>query len=556
MLFSMIMETLSVGLIIPIISLLSEPNILLSNEWLNDNFPMLSSFTEIEFVAYGLVLLVSVYLIKALFLSFYYWKLNAFSYSLCISLSEELYLGYLKSPWTFHIKNNSAYLLRNIAAEVNILISSVIVPLLRLFTECLVVMGIGILLMIIEPVGTVSVFLLMGIAGFSFQKITSSKVSKWGEQRIQHEGKKILQLQQGLSAVKEIKLLGREEGFLKLFQPHNLKSAESLQYKLFIQQLPRLFLEVIAIGGLTLLVAILLVRGNSFESLLPVIGLFAAAVFRLIPSINRIIDSLQNLNYGVPSVTVLKKELDFVRNISQEENGSVIKFQHKLTFRNVSYSYPGTEKIIFGDVNLTINKGEIIGLIGASGAGKTTLVDMLLGLLPPTIGSITSDGVNINQNLAGWQKNLGYVQQSISLLDDSLLNNIAFGLKESEIDSELIVYAVNAAQLDGLVESLPEGLHTNIGEKGVKLSGGQRQRIGIARALYRNPELLVLDEATSALDSETEKLIMGAIYQLGKSKTIIIIAHRLSTVEHCDRLYKLEAGKLISSNNLSEAVPQ
>lgn len=544
MLIAMVMETFSIGLIVPVISVLTDPEMLDSENILTSWFPQVASLSQAQLVLYGLIAVTLVYLFKTAFLSYYYWQQNSFSYSLCMSLTEELYLGYLRLPWTFHIENNSAFLLRNISSEVNMFINNVVINGLKLASEFLVVLGISVLLLVMEPVGSLTVIFVITCIGLVFQRSTRARLTYWGEERVTHEGKKIMHLQQGLGAVKEIKLLGRETEFLAKFRPHNLKSARSLQYKLFLQQIPRLFLELVAVCGMTMLVAILLWRGESTASLLPLLGLFAAAVFRLMPSVNRIIDALQNIHYGQHSVQVLESQLSFVRKLSQKLEVTPIAFNDRVEFREVGYRYPSTQKSVLNNINLVVKKGEVVGLIGVSGAGKTTLVDLLLGLLTPGSGEITCDGVNIQDNLGGWQSNLGYVQQSISLLDDSLLANIAFGVEEKAIDKDKVSRAVNAAQLEVLIDTLPDGLATNIGERGVKLSGGQRQRIGIARALYRDPEILVLDEATSALDNDTEAMVMDAIYALGQRKTLIIIAHRLTTVARCDRIYGIEDGQL------------
>lgn len=548
MMISMVMETFSIGLIVPVISVLTDPELLQSENLLTSWFPHVSSLSDAQLVLYGLIALTLVYLIKTAFLSFFFWQQNAFSYSLCMSLTEELYLGYLQSPWTFHIENNSAYLLRNISSEVNMFINNVVINGLKLISEMLVVLGIGVLLLVMEPIGSLTVIVVVACIGIVYQKFTRARLTHWGEQRVTHEGKKIMHLQQGLGAVKEIKLLGRETGFLAMFRPHNLKSARSLQYKLFLQQLPRLFLEVIAVCGMTVLIAILLWRGESAASLLPLLGLFAAAVFRLLPSVNRIIDALQNIHYGQHSVEVLESQLNLVRKLSQQVQVAPLAFNRKVEFQNVCYRYPSASKSVLENINLTVRKGEVVGLVGASGAGKTTLVDLLLGLLTPDRGIISCDGFNIQNNLGGWQSNLGYVQQFISLLDDSLLANIAFGVAIGDIDMDKVSLAVKAAQLEDLIKTLPEGLATKIGERGVKLSGGQRQRIGIARALYRDPEILVLDEATSALDNDTEAMVMESIYALGQHKTLIIIAHRLTTVARCDRIYRIADGQVTPAN--------
>jgi ABC-type multidrug transport system fused ATPase/permease subunit len=545
MVFSMILETLSIGLVVPAISLLTQQDILINSELGRYILSMLGSPSESEIIIGGLLFLLFIYLVKSAFMSFYIWKQNDFAYSLLVKLSEELYFGYLCQPWPFHVKNNSAYLLRNVTTEVNLFINSVLIPALRLATEVLVLAGITILLLIIEPLGTICVMALLLFSGAIFQKLTKKQIIQWGEQRQLYEGKRIFQLQQGLASVKEIKLLGREDSFLNLYHPHNLLSSRAIQLKIFFQQLPRIFLEVFAVAGLTVLVVMLVFQGKNPTSFMPIIGLFGAAIFRLLPSANRIIESFQNLHYGAPSIEVLSDQITKVRSDSKSaEAVNQLTFENNITFDRVSFIYPETNKIILNDVCMSIPRGKSVGLVGGSGAGKTTLVDLLLGLLIPSKGSILVDGNDISKNLKGWQKNLGYVPQHINLLDDSLLRNITFGLDDEKVDDKKVQQAIEATQLENLVRELPGGIHSNIGEKGVKLSGGQRQRIGIARALYQNPELLVLDEATSALDTMTEKRVMDAIYKMEGQKTIIIIAHRYSTVDRCDAVYRLDNGCL------------
>ncbi len=294
-----------------------------------------------------------------------------------------------------------------------------------------------------------------------------------------------------------------------------------------------------------MLIITLILQGKTVNTFLPIVGLFAAAVFRLMPSVNRILEAMQNLHYGAPSLAILDLQLKTVRQHQDNADEPRMSFDRDIVFRNVSFTYPAADKPVVEDLDLVITRGSSIGLIGSSGSGKTTLMDMLLGLMTPTRGEILVDGENIREHEGGWKKCLGYVPQHISLLDDSLQNNIAFGLAETEINTARLDRAVKAAQLEELVASLPDGLQTNIGEQGVKLSGGQRQRIGIARALYLDPQVLVLDEATSALDSETEQHIIDAINSLDDDKTIIIITHRLTTIAHCDTVFRVQDGCVI-----------
>jgi ABC-type multidrug transport system fused ATPase/permease subunit len=543
MTIAMLLEMLSIGIFVPAISLFTTPD---SHNALNAvvGWVALSGMSTLQIVMLGLGSLVSVYFLKSLYLAFFTWKQNAFAFALLRYLTEQLYQGYLNAPWLFHVENNSAVFLRNINTEVNLVINNVLIPVLRLISECLVLAGITLLLSFYEPVGTVVVIAFMLISSVLIQKLTRNSLMHWGNIRQVTEAKRIQQLQEGLSSAKEIKLLGRESNFVDKFRGYNKQSARAGQFRMFYQQLPRLLLETLAISGLSVLIITLLLQGRNFDAVLPAVALYAAAVFRLMPSVNRILEALQNLNYGTISLTVLQEQLARVKSNDVDTSSGQVNFERHIEFQNVSITYPGGNKPVLDNINIRINKGECIGLIGASGAGKTTLVDMLLGLISPTGGDILADGVSIKDNLAGWRKNLGYVPQEINLLDDSLKKNIAFGLDEASIDNDRVEKAVKAARLEELVNALPDGLQSTIGERGVKLSGGQRQRIGIARAMYRDPKILVLDEATSALDTETESHILDAINNLDAGKTIIMIAHRLTTVANCDCIYQVQNGSV------------
>jgi ABC-type multidrug transport system fused ATPase/permease subunit len=310
-----------------------------------------------------------------------------------------------------------------------------------------------------------------------------------------------------------------------------------------LQQLPRLWLELLAVSGLAILVISMLAQSRALEAVLPALGLFAAVAFRLMPSVNRLLGAVQTLRYGMPVIDTLWEEFRFAVPEVTVTQRSVVPFRGTLELNHITYTYPGVAEPVLKDISLAIQRGESVGFIGASGAGKSTLVDILLGLLAPEIGEVRVDGNDIKANLRNWQDQIGYVPQSIFLTDDTLRRNVAFGLPDKQIDNAAVQRAIRAAQLDEFVDSLPDGLETVVGERGIRLSGGQRQRIGIARSIYHDPAVLVLDEATSSLDTETERGVMQAIMALQGSKTVLIIAHRLSTVEHCNRLYRLEDGK-------------
>ena len=307
---------------------------------------------------------------------------------------------------------------------------------------------------------------------------------------------------------------------------------------------PRLFLELIAVGGLVGLVLVMIGQGKSPVEVLPALALFGAAAFRLLPSGNRMLSALQSIRFFGPAVETLYSEFRLLDRAPAPNSGHALPFNHTLELDRVSYRYPLAEAPALRDVSFSIPQGASVGFIGESGSGKSTLVDLILGLLSPDVGSVRADDLDVQSDLRGWQSQIGYVPQSIFLTDDTLRRNVAFGLPSEEIDEASVWQAVRAAQLEQFVLDLPLGLDTVVGERGVRLSGGQRQRIGIARALYHQPRVLVLDEATSSLDTDTERAVMATVRALKGEKTLIIVAHRFSTVEHCDRLYRFEEGRV------------
>ena len=449
---------------------------------------------------------------------------------------------------TFHLHRNSAQLIRNVYGEVN-QFAGVISSTLTILTEDLVLLGISILLLLTEPMGALIVVLVLGGAAWWFQHSTRTRVTRWGKVRQYHDGLRIQHLQQGLGGAKEVKLLGRESDFLEQYSIHSIQSARMLQLQNFLQQLPRLWLELLAVIGLALLVLSMLGREQITTSIVPMLGLFAAAAFRLMPSIGRVLGAIQTLRYGLSVIDTLHKEFQLNApdpSSSQIKNTAHLNlfFKKEIRLSSIRYTYPGATDPAINSISITIRKGESVGFIGPSGSGKSTLMDVILGLLSPNVGQILVDGQDIQKNLRAWQDQIGYVPQTIYLTDDTLRRNVAFGLPNEQIDDTAVQRAIEDAQLEEFIASLPDGLETMVGERGIRLSGGQRQRIGIARALYHDPPILILDEATSALDSATEQSVMASISALQGKKTILIVAHRLTTVEHCDNLYRLEQGKV------------
>lgn len=541
MIIGMLLETVSVGLVVPAISLMTQPEKL-------QQFPPLQRLGEVDeraFVVAAMALIVAAYLLKTVFLGFLVWAQARFAFAMQAAISRRLFWVYLHQPYTFHLQRNSAQLLRNLTTDVSLFTYNAVSPGLLLLTETLVVLGVAVLLLLVEPLGALVVVGGFGVAAWLFHIVTRARLAHWGVARQHHEGLRVQHLQQGLGGVKEIAVLGREAEFVREYHVHNVQSAHASRLYATLQQLPRLWLELLAVSGLGALAGIMIAQGRGLENVLPTLGLFAAAAFRLMPSINRIIGSVQALRYGLPVIDTLYSELQAAPLAPARQATATVPFARLLELDKVTFKYAGASAPALDGLTLQIFRGESIGIVGASGAGKSTLIDVLLGLLAPDSGEVRVDGKDVWLNIKNWQRQIGYVPQSIFLTDDTLRRNVAFGLQSEDIDDEAVWRSIRAAQLDRLVGTLADGLDTMLGERGVRLSGGERQRIGIARALYHDPEVLVLDEATSSLDNDTEADVMAAVSALHGAKTIVIVAHRLTTVKDCNRIYRLERGKVV-----------
>lgn len=539
-------EMLGLGLVIPIVTLLTQDD-------LAQRYPAIASILETfgnpsqqDLIVGAVLALVGVYFLKNLYLAFVIWRQIRFAFDVQANISQRLFTTYLRQPYVFHLQRNSAQLIRNVIGEVGVFTYHAVIPAMLLISEGLVLVGIAFLLLLIEPVAATFVVTVLIGAAWTFYRYSRARLSRWGEARQHHDGLRMQHLQQGLGGAKEVKLLGRENEFLKQYGTHNVQSAWVGQLEATFQQFPRLWLELLAIVGLAMLVVAIISQGRDIADIVPTVGLFAAAAFRLIPSVNRLLGAAQSLRYGNPVIGILSKELNLTTvEPAPEAPHDFRPFEKDIRLVGVNYTYPGAATSALKSVSISIRKGESVGLIGPSGSGKSTLVDVVLGLLVPDGGQVEVDGKDIHTNLRNWQRQIGYVPQSIFLTDDTLRRNIAFGLSDEQIDESAVWRAIRAAQLEEFVRSLPDGLATVVGERGVRVSGGQRQRIGIARALYYDPNILVLDEATASLDTVTEQNVMQAVHALHGAKTVLIVAHRLSTVEQCDRLYRLKGGHVV-----------
>ncbi len=461
------------------------------------------------------------------------------------SLSGRMLGTYLAAPYTFHLRRNSAELIRNTTETVDATFRLVMAPAVTVLVEALIIAGILAVLLVTAPLLTLIALGVLVAALAALLRLTRQTLIGWGTQEHALTGTTRQQLQETFSALKEVKLRGREAFFRDAFAAAQRRLASVRFFSATLSTLSRLLIETVFICGMLLVIVLVTWRGSPSAAVVPLLGLYAYAGFRIIPSINRILMHLNSIRYGSAGVDQLYQ--DFHMSTAPppaRQSLEAVTFRDSLVLSGVSYRYDGRPEPVLQDVTLTIRRGESIGIVGPTGAGKSTLTDLILGLLEPSEGRITVDGTDIAQAGRAWQRKIGYVPQAVYLTDDTLRRNIAFGLAEAEIDAEQVETAVRLAQLYDWVAALPAGLDTVVGERGGRLSGGERQRIAIARALYHQPELLVFDEATSALDAHTEHALTQAIEALHGKLTLVIIAHRLSTVRGCDRLVFLRQGHI------------
>jgi ATP-binding cassette, subfamily B, bacterial PglK len=550
MLVGMVLETLGISMIIPILALMTNDNLSSSYPMLIPWLNRLGDPSHQELVVLAMSALVVVALLKVLFLAFLAWRQSIFSFGIKSNLSLRLFSGYLRQPYPFHLQRNSAELIRNSMGQVDDLMGAVI-ACMTITLESFILFGILALMLFVEPVGTLIVAGAFGLAGWGFYRFNRGRFLRWGKAYQSHERLRIQYLQEGLGAAKDVKLLGCEKEFIDRYQVCNLGSAQIGKWQAVLQALPRLWIELLAVAGMVAIVLLMIAQNRPMESLVPTLGLFAATAFRLMPSVNRLLNAIQSVRFKWPVIHNLYQELSLLEEDGPLKEHSPFPFRKALVLEDVSFQYPSVEALVLKQISLSVKQGESVGLIGSTGAGKSTLVDIILGLLVPVSGVVMVDGVDIQNNPRGWQDRIGYVPQSIFLTDDTIRRNVAFGLSDDQVEDTMVWNALCSAQLEQFVKGLPDGLDTQIGEGGVRLSGGQRQRIGIARALYRDPSVLVLDEATSSLDTFTESGFIETVRSLKGEKTLIIVAHRLTTVEDCDYLFKIENGKIVEEGRSS-----
>lgn len=541
-----LLELMGVSLIAQLVSLISDPETIHSSKWMQMLYDMTGVSTNRDFFLYVVLVLIGVYLFKNIYLTIMSYVKYTFIYNNQLRLSGRLIDCYLKKPYTYHLDKNSAEMIRSIMLDSERFFQ-MLLTMFSVFSEIMVSGLLCLYLLIVDWMITISVVVILLVFSGIYLLIFHGKTKENGKISQYNDGKMHQAINQALGAVKDIKILHREEYFVKAFTTRGEKKYTAVRNNEVLGQIPAYFIESVCIGAILLVLVFKLYTGQDLNDMIPQLAAFAMAAFKLLPSVGKVDNYLNLMIFLKPSADLIYRDIkdtEDMLNFTLQGDTAVPADADAIKVMGVSYRYPNTDKDVVSDVSFDIPRGKSIGLIGPSGAGKSTMADIILGILTPSSGQVMYGDMDVHKHPIAWSQKLAYIPQAIFLADETIRSNVAFGIAEEKIEDDKVWQALKEAQLDEFVKSLPEGLETMVGERGVRLSGGQRQRIGIARALYGDPEILVLDEATSALDAETESAVMDAIDRLQGRKTLIIIAHRLTTIANCQIIYKVDAGRI------------
>lgn len=544
------LEMTSITLVIPVVTAVIQPDVLDKYEMVRSVCNLLHINTTLQFTVVSMVALILVFIAKDAFLFWQQKRMYHFVFTNQFQTAERLLRSYVNKDYEYFLNAETSVIQRSITADINNMYTLVL-AMLQLASEVIVFLFVGVTLFVLDPLMTLTLCVLLIVTLIVIKRIIKPIMNRTGKANQDYGAAMYEWISQTVTGIKEVKVNAKEQYFIGEYLKQGKGYINAMEVYSMFANTPKLLIEAVCITGMIAYMLVLVFTGADMGNMIPTLSAFAFAAVRLMPSASRINNQLTQISFCEPFFfnvsdnlleDISEEKIDLSYAVEAEEKLPVTK---EICLSGITYKYPNTEKYIFDHADLTIPVGSAIGIVGGSGAGKTTIVDIILGLLKPEQGKITADGVDVQEHYREWLKNIGYIPQMIALLNADIRKNIAYGVKEENIDEDKLRHAIEEAQLDSFVDGLPDGDRTGIGERGIRISGGQRQRIGIARALYEDPEVLILDEATSALDNDTEAAIMDSINRFHGRKTLIIIAHRLQTIEKCDMVFRVEDGKIV-----------
>ena len=547
-----VLETLGVSMRLPIVMAIVEPDAFTDNKAVVMVSQLLGLESLEQFVIAMIVVLILIFVLKNAYLLFMYYVQHTFICNSQFLISRDLLRIYFNKPYEFYLNANTSDVLRTVYSDTTG-VFSLLLECIQFLSEFIIAVCLGLVLLVIDfQMMVVMCFVLFGVTGL-IALLFKPKMGRIGQEARVRQSRMYNSIIQSIMGIKDVKIFAKEESFLEEYENNGRKFYDLSRSQKVLGSAPRLIIESVCIGGILAYLGAMIALGQSVTSMLPQLTAFAMAAVRLMPCANRMSTYLANIAYYKPTLDFVYENVEMPKDVREEYKGRTgergregkLPFRREITVEGISYRYPNSDKVIFDRADMRIPIGKSVGIVGKSGAGKTTLVDIMLGLLDAQGGRILCDGTDILTDYAGWLHNIGYIPQTINLIDDTLRANVAFGIPREKVDEKRVWEVLEEAQLTSFVREQPDGLDTEIGERGIRMSGGQRQRLGIARALYHDPELLILDEATSALDNDTEAAIMEAINNFHGKKTMLIIAHRLKTIENCDMIFEVRDGKII-----------
>ena len=535
----MVLEIFGLGILVPTISIIQNPELIENYQYLNI-FNNKTDYKSIIQTFLGAIFFLNIS--RAFYMLFLTHLQSKYITKVTANISNMLFANYLDQNYTFFLNTNTSRLIKNIQVEVGGY-NAYLTAYVSLLTEGLMMAAVLITVFIVQPIGALVFFIFVGSVSYLILKLSKGRLTYWANIRASFDNQLSKLLLEGLGGIKDFKIFNKEDFFKKKFSNLNIEKSNFVAKYLTLSQTPRFLLEVTLIIGILIYISYMYFSKIDSSSVFASLGLFVAASFRLIPSVNKLIVALQGISYHKVSIDILTKEFNLKQKINRTKEQPII-FTNRIEIKDLSFKYEAQKKLQLDSLNFQILKGQKIGIIGESGSGKSTFIDLFTGLLYPNFGDILVDGNSIYKADKNWKAKIGYVPQNIYLLDDSIANNIALIDNDQQIDNDLIEKVLKNVGLYEFIKTLPKGVFTDVGEKGVNLSGGQLQRVGLARAFYREPEILILDESTSALDPFTEKVILDSIYKMNEKLTVIFISHKQSNLDKCDVIFKIENNKI------------